>query len=97
MFQGLFNSISFLWVEYQHFTQKIKRYGIRLGVETLPALLVPFRQFPNIFSCKIVTDKGHIFLSWCSQNSDGSLDLVQVIVAWEKWSSTYKLRKNAPD
>lgn len=41
--QALFHRVAFLRVEHQHFTQEVKRHGVRLGVEGAPTLFVALR------------------------------------------------------
>ena len=86
--QTLLDRVALLRVENQHFREKVQRYRVRLWIQRLPRLLVALREFANVFPRKVIANKGHVFTSRGSEHSYSTLDLIQVVVTGEEWSST---------
>lgn len=97
MFEALLDCVSLLRVENKHLTKKVQSNRIGLRIKRCPTLFVSLWQFPDIFTSEIVTYKCHILVSWCSQYSDCSFNLIKIVVTWEKWRSSKKFGKDASD
>lgn len=95
MFQALFHRVALLRIEYQHFAQEIQRDRVGLRIQAGPALLVALGQLPNVLACQIVADECHVLVGRRAEHGNGSLDLVQVVIAREQGRATQQLRKDA--
>ena len=95
MLQTVLYRVSLLWVEHQHLLQQTVRVWICFWEDLLQVLLIALWQFSNIFAGKIIADERHIIVGWGAQDSDSTLDLVQIVITWEKWCSAEKLSEDA--
>lgn len=74
--QALLDRVPLLWIEYQHFTKEIQGDRVRLWIEAGPALFISFGQLSDVFTCQVVANECHVFVSWGAEDSNGSFDLV---------------------
>jgi hypothetical protein len=97
VFEALFHRVALLRVEHQHLTQQVQSHWVRLRVEGAPTLLVSLGQLSYVLSCQVVSNEGHIFTSRCAKYSDRSLNLIEVVISREEWSSAKEFSEYAAD
>ena len=85
--QALLHSVSLFWVENEHFSEQVQSNWVSFRVQRRPGLLISLGQLSNVLASKIVTNKGHVLRCGGSQHGNGSLNLIQGIVSWEKRGS----------
>lgn len=93
--QALFYCVPLFGIEDEHLAQQVQSHWVSFRVKTGPTLLISFWQFSNVFSREVVPNKCHVFVRRRSQNSDCSLNLIQVVVSREEGSPSQKFSENA--
>ncbi len=83
MREAFFDSVAIVRIEAQHFAQKVETHWVGSGEQVLPRLLASFgKRFYEIQSL-FVADVIDVVVIRRAQNTDDSLDLVEVIFAWK--------------
>lgn len=97
MLQAVLHSVPLLWVEDKHLLKQAVRVRVRLREDLLHRLLVAFGELLNVLARQIIANEGHVITVWSTQNGNSPLDLVEIVVSWEKWCSTKQLSKDATE
>ena len=97
MIETFFNTIPLVWVENQHFTEQVKCCRVGIWIDFFPVLLAPLSLFPEEFALTFTNYEFFVFLGGRTQNANGPLDLVKVIIAREEGCPAQQLCKDTSD
>lgn len=95
MFQAVLDSVPLFWVENQHLLQQAVSVRIGLGEDFLHGLLVSLWQLADVLSSQVIADKAHVVAIWRAQDSNRALNLIEIVIAREKWRAAQQLCKDA--
>ena len=93
--QTLLHTVPFIWVEHKHLSKEVKGGRVRIRVYLFPVLLAPLGLLSEELAFTLAHDEFFVFLCRRSQHPDSALDLIEVIIAREQWSSSEQLCEDA--
>ena len=97
MVQTLFSGVSFVGVESKHFGKHVQSQWVGFRKECLEVLFRPFRQRFEEFKCLFVGDETDVLVTLSAEHTDDSLDLIEVVFAWENGGSAQQFCEDAAD
>jgi len=76
MLEAILHGVPLLRIKHKHLLEQAVSIGICFGENLFHSLLVAFGELTDVAACEVVTNEGHVIRSWCSENSNCSLDLI---------------------
>lgn len=95
MGETFFNGIPVIRVEGKHLRKKIKTQARSTRKQRLPVLFGSFGEGFYEVQSLFITDVTDVIVVWCSEDRYDSLNLIQIILSWEKSCPAEKFSKNA--
>lgn len=95
--EAVLDGVALLGVEHQHLLKQAVSVRVRLGEDLLHSLLVALGQLADVASGQIISNEGHVVRGGCTQYRNSSLDLIQIVVSWEKRRATQEFGEDAAE
>ena len=96
VFEGLFCSESFLWVEFEEFSKQVNCFVWRFGEDVFHVLRWWGLNGVQHSCCKWRINCFYVFCAGTTCDLENSVQLVHCWCTWKEWLTNQQLSKNAP-